>query len=107
MAKDAAVALEEGVQTLSSKRLGMIEERLSGVEGTLEQLLADGQETKQEMKEKLSEIQIEIERGASQVRSMRRKLYSSQSNSKWLFIAVILVMVAWTVIMNWMKVETL
>ena len=92
---------------MSIQRLGIIEDRLTGVEGQLDQLLADGQETKHEMKEKLGEIQLEIDKNTSQVRNMRRKMYSSQSNSKWLFMAIIMVMIVWTVFMNWFKVEAL
>ena len=97
--------MEEG--TLSLKRLGVIEDRLTGVEDQLGQLLAEGQETKIEMKEKLSQIQIEIEKNTSQVRNMRRKMYASNSNSKWLFLSIIMILVVWTVVMNWFKVEAL
>jgi len=103
MEKD--VSMEEG--TLSLKRLGVIEDRLTGVEDQLGQLLAEGQETKIEMKEKLSQIQIEIEKNTSQVRNMRRKMHASNSNSKWLFLSIIMILVVWTVVMNWFKVEAL
>lgn len=92
---------------LSVERLVNIENRLCGVEDTLGQLIANGQETKEEMKAKLSEIQLEIEKNTSQVKNMRRRLNSSQNNSKFLFVTIICVLILWTIFMNYFKVESL
>ena len=92
---------------LSVERLVNIENRLCGVEDTLGQLITNGQETKEEMKAKLSEIQLEIEKNTSQVKNMRRRLNSSQNNSKFLFVTIICVLILWTIFMNYFKVESL
>ena len=92
---------------LSVERLVNIENRLCGVEDTLGQLITNGQETKEEMKAKLSEIQLEIEKNTSQVKNMRRRLNSSKNNSKFLFVTIICVLILWTIFMNYFKVESL
>ena len=104
METDVTQDVEEG---LSLKKLNSIEARLSGVENTLKDLVDNGEANAEEVRSTLSDMRAEMEKNTSQVKRLQRKLIARQSNSKYLFCAIIAALVIWSVLMNWFKVASL
>lgn len=86
---------------LSMKKLNDIDTRLSGVESTLKDLIDNNEEMKEELKDKLSEVKFEMEKNTSQVRRLQRNYQRHQWNARYLFCAMLSMLVLWTILMNW------
>lgn len=86
---------------LSIKKLNEIDTRLSGVESTLKDLIENNEEMKEELKDKLIEVKIEMERNTSQVKRLQRNYQRHQWNARYLFCAMLSMLVLWTILMNW------
>lgn len=72
-----------------NKQLNRIEERLSNVEGTLQELLEKGDLMQENLEEKIGQVIEEVEKQTLAVRRMQRKM-SQKITSKALFIIIIL-----------------
>ena len=94
------VRMEAG---LSYKKLTNIEQRLTGVESTLQELIENNDEMKEEIKEKLSDVKLEMESNTRQVKRMQRNYQMQQANSRYLFCFMILGLVIWTIFIHWFK----
>ena len=94
------VKMEAG---LSYKKLTNIEQRLTGVESTLQELIENNDEMKEEIKEKLSDVKLEMESNTRQVKRMQRNYQMQQANSRYLFCFMILGLVIWTIFIHWFK----
>lgn len=94
------VKMEAG---LSYKKLSNIEKRLTGVESTLQELIENNDEMKEEIKEKLSDVKLEMESNTRQVKRMQRNYQMQQANSRYLFCFMILGLVIWTIFIHWFK----
>ena len=86
---------------LSIKKLNEIDTRLSGVESTLKDLIDNNEEMKEELKDKLSEVKFEMEKNTSQVKRLQRNYQRHQWNARYLFCAMLSMLVLWTMFMNW------
>ena len=73
MEQDVLDNMEAG---LPYKKLIHIEERLTGVESTLQELIETSDEMKEEIKEKLSDVQLEMEKNNNHVRRLQRSYIS-------------------------------
>ena len=104
METDVTQDVERG---LSLQKLNVIEARLSGVENTLKELVDNGEANAEEVRSTLSDMKAEMEKNTTQVKRLQRKLIARQSNSKYLFCAIISALVLWTLFMNWFKVASL
>lgn len=94
------VRMEAG---LSYKKLTNIEQRLTGVESTLQELIENNDEMKEEIKEKLSDVKLEMESNTRQVKRMQRNYQMQQANSRYLFCFMILGLIIWTIFIHWFK----
>tara|TARA_A100001015_G_C14968845_1_gene704233 strand:- start:701 stop:1015 length:315 start_codon:yes stop_codon:yes gene_type:complete len=104
MENDVLVKLEEGV---TINKLNQIEQRLVGVETSLNDLISNQDEMKEELKDKLEHVKIEMEKNTSQVQRLQRTHRKAQMNSRYLFCSILFGLVVWTVLMNWLKISTL
>lgn len=95
------VALQQMEAGLSWKKLNDIDTRLSGVESTLKDLIENNEEMKEELKDKLSEVKLEMEKNTSQVKRLQRNYQRHQWNARYLFCAMLSMLVLWTILMNW------
>lgn len=86
---------------LSIQKLNEIDTRLTGVESTLKDLIDNNEEMKEELKDKLSEVKFEMEKNTSQVRRLQRNYQRHQWNARYLFCAMLTMLVLWTMLMNW------
>ena len=86
---------------LSIKKLNEIDHRLTGVESTLKDLIDNNEEMKEELKDKLSEVKFEMEKNTSQVKRLQRNYHRHQWNARYLFCAMLSMLVLWTMFMNW------
>lgn len=86
---------------LSIKKLNEIDHRLTGVESTLKDLIDNNEEMKEELKDKLSEVKFEMEKNTSQVKRLQRNYQRHQWNARYLFCAMLSMLVLWTMFMNW------
>ena len=86
---------------LSIKKLNEIDTRLTGVESTLKDLIDNNEEMKEELKDKLSEVKFEMEKNTTQVRRLQRNYQRHQWNARYLFCAMLSMLVLWTMLMNW------
>ena len=96
------VKMEAG---LSYKKLSNIEKRLTGVESTLQELIENNDEMKEEIKEKLSDVKIEMENNTRQVKRMQRNYQMKQANSRYLFCFMIVGLIIWTIFIHWFKLR--
>lgn len=96
--------LEKGI-TLN--KLNQIENRLTGVELSLNNLIDNQEEMKSELKDSLETVKIEMEKNTNQVRRLQTKYRRSQTNSRYLFCAMLAALVVWTIVMNWLKIGSL
>lgn len=96
--------LEKGI-TLN--KLNQIENRLTGVELSLNNLIDNQEEMKSELKDSLETVKIEMEKNTNQVRRLQTKYRRAQSNSRYLFCAMLAALVVWTIVMNWLKIGSL
>ncbi len=71
-------------------QLNRIEERLSNVEGTLQELLEKGDLMQENLEDKIGQVMEEVEKQTLAVRRMQRKM-SQKITSKTLVIIIILV----------------
>lgn len=71
-------------------QLNRIEERLSNVEGTLQELLEKGDIMQENLEDKIGQVMQEVEKQTLAVRRMQRKM-SQKITSKTLVIIIILV----------------
>jgi archaellum component FlaC len=104
MELDVTKDLEQG---LSLEKLNAIEERLGGVENTLQELIDNADTNAEEVRSSLSEMKTEMEKNTSQVKRLQRKLLARQTSSKYLFCVIIVALVLWSLIMNSFKVASL
>lgn len=100
MEHDVVEKMEQGV---SFKQLNSIEQRLSGVENTLQDLIENTDVMKEELKDKLSSVQLEMEKNTSQVKRLQRSYLHHRSNSKYLMCTIIAALIVWTILMHWWK----
>ncbi len=96
--------LEKGI-TLN--KLNQIENRLTGVELSLNNLIDNQEEMKSELKDSLETVKIEMEKNTNQVRRLQTKYRRAQTNSRYLFCAMLAALVVWTIVMNWLKIGSL
>ncbi len=96
--------LEEG---LSLSKLNEIENRLSGVENSLNDLIANQDEMKSDIKDSLETVKIEMEKNTNQVRRLQSKYRRAQVNSRYLFCVMLAALVCWTIVTNYFKVSEL
>ncbi len=92
--------LERGVPY---QQLNNIEQRLSGVESTLQELIENNDEMKEELKDKLSSVQLEMEKNTSQVKRLQRSYQYHRASSRYIFCIMIAFLIAWTIFMHWWK----
>ena len=104
MEQDVLDKLEEGV-TLD--KLNQIENRLCGVEDSLNNLIENQEEMKSEIKDSLETVKIEMEKNTNQVRRLQTKYRQAQTNSRYLFCAMLTFLICWTIVMNYMKLGSL
>ena len=71
-------------------QLNRIEQRLSNVEGTLQELLEKGDLMQENLEDKIGQVMEEVEKQTLAVRRMQRKM-SQKITSKTLVIIIILV----------------
>ena len=96
--------LEKGI-TLN--KLNQIENRLTGVELSLNNLIDNQEEMKSELKDSLETVKIEMEKNTNQVRRLQTKYRRAQTNSRYLFCAMLAALVVWTIVMDWLKIGSL
>lgn len=96
--------LEEGVPY---SKIDNIEKRLTGVEGALQELISTNDIMKDEIREKLSVVQTEMEKNTLHVKRLQKSYKYHQSNSKLIFCVMIVALVLWTIIMHWWKLSSI
>lgn len=104
MEQDVLDTLEKGI---TLKKLNQIENRLTGVEQAVNNLIDNQEEMKTEIKDSLDTVKIEMEKNTNQVRRLQTKYRRAQTNSRYLFCAMFSALVLWTIVMNWLKLGSL
>ena len=104
MEQDVIDKMERGV---SLHKLDSIEHRLTGVETTLQELIENTDEMKEEIKDKLQDVQFEMEKNTSQVKRLQRSYQRHQANSRYIFCVMIALLVVWTIGMHWWKMGSI
>ncbi|MAJ81714.1 MAG: hypothetical protein CMF41_02230 [Legionellales bacterium] len=80
-------------------QLNRIEQRLSNVEGTLQELLEKGDLMQENLEDKIGQVMEEVEKQTLAVRRMQRKM-SQKITSKTLVIIIILVVSLFIFVLN-------
>ncbi len=89
---------EKTSESLLESGLKNIESRLTNVEDTLKTILEKGDLMEENLQEKMSVIQEEIEKNAKMVRRMQRKM--TQYQPKTLIIILIALVLLWNLVLR-------
>lgn len=104
MEQDVVDKMERGV---TYDMINSLDKRLSGVETSLKDLIVNNDEMKEELKDKLSSVQLEMEKNTSQVKRLQRSYRRHQSNSRYIFCVMIAFLIIWTILMHWWKLGSI
>ena len=94
--------IEMGETKESMMELGLkqIENRLTNVEDTLKTILEKGDSMEENLQEKMSVIQEEIEKNAKMVRRMQRKM--SQYQPKSILLLLVGIVLLWSFVLRYL-----
>ena len=92
----------EPPQLIERHQLKGIEDRLERVEGTLTEILENGEMMEERIKEKLGTIQEEIEKNTLQVKRMKLKIGNGMKPTT-IVMLIIFGVLFWTVFLSWIR----
>ena len=92
--------MDETKESMMELGLKQIENRLTNVEDTLKTILEKGDSMEENLQEKMSVIQEEIEKNAKMVRRMQRKM--SQYQPKSILLLLVGIVLLWSFVLRYL-----
>ena len=94
------IEMDETKESMMELGLKQIENRLTNVEDTLKTILEKGDSMEENLQEKMSVIQEEIEKNAKMVRRMQRKM--SQYQPKSILLLLVGIVLLWSFVLRYL-----